>query len=325
MTGNLEMLMRMRKAKIQKEANVQTAEDIGKKAELGYFDVEFTMYGCAYWDRSAAQMTYRISSRAEDIYDYIESAARAAIYPGQVERLTLTCPVPLGTKELIAQDVKMELAKELREKYSQAFFAQLYELADQIQSDSSKDLLWEEAERLEGRFEEEALRQLEVLIVYAYSCKTIRTETYHDLLAWLAEERKSMDEDVCCKDIFEKTMYGIVYLEDGQRKYVSNAQRDYIYKKTYALETQGVFVSPFYAKTYWYNYEYRLSDVKRDYNAELKQVYDQAYIQKLTRLKGKADPAVQQTFARKLKAAEERYGTSAAQTMQRYGYRWGVL
>ncbi len=31
MTGNMEMLMRMRKAKIQKEANVQTAEDIGKK------------------------------------------------------------------------------------------------------------------------------------------------------------------------------------------------------------------------------------------------------------------------------------------------------
>ena len=54
MTGNLEMLMKMRNAKIMKEANVQTAEDIAKKAELGYFDVEFTMYGCAYWDRAAA-------------------------------------------------------------------------------------------------------------------------------------------------------------------------------------------------------------------------------------------------------------------------------
>ena len=63
MTGNLEMLMNMRNAKIMKEANVQTAEDIAKKAELGYFDVEFTMYGCAYWDRAAATMKYRISSR----------------------------------------------------------------------------------------------------------------------------------------------------------------------------------------------------------------------------------------------------------------------
>ena len=325
MTGNLEMLMKMREAKIQKEANVQTAEDIGKKAELGYFDVEFTMYGCAYWDRSASTMAYRISSRAADIYDYIENAARIALYPSQIERLTLTCPVPLGTKELIAQDVKKELAKELRERYSQAFFTELYDLADQIQCDDAKDLLWAEVERIEGRFEEEALGDLESLIHYAYSCKKIRSETYQSLLAWLGEERQSMDEDFVSKDIFEKTMYGIVYLEDGQRKYVSNAQRDAVYQKAYALETQGVFVSPLYAKTYWYNYEYRLSDVKREYSALLRTVCDQAYIQKLARLKPQATPATQRAFAQKLRAVEARYGPNAAQTMQRYGHRWGVL
>ena len=325
MTGNLEMLMNMRNAKVMKEANVQTAEDIAKKAELGYFDVEFTMYGCAYWDRAAATMKYRISSRAEDIYDHIESAAKAAVYPGQVERLTLKCPVPLGTKELIAQDVKKELAKELRDKYSQAFFTELYDLADQIQNDSAKDLLWAEAERIEGTFEEEELRRFEALLNYTYSCKKLKLETYQALLDFIAEERQSMDEDFVSKDIFEKTMYGIVYLEDDQPKHLSNAQRDYVYEKAYALETQGVFVSPLYAKTYWYNYEYRLNDVKKDYSVELKKVYDEAYLQKLARIKTKADPAVKQAFTQKLRAVEECFGASAAQTLRRYGYRWGVL
>lgn len=325
MTGNLEMLMKMRNAKIMKEANVQTAEDIAKKAELGYFDVEFTMYGCAYWDRAAATMKYRISSKAEDIYDHIESAAKIAVYPGQVERLTLKCPVPLGTKELIAQDVKKELAKELRDKYSQAFFAELYDIADQIQSDDAKDLLWAEAERVEGKFEEEELRRLEALLDYTYSCKKLLPETYQALLALIAEERQSMDEDFISKDIFEKTMYGIVYVEDGQPKYLSNAQRDYIYEKAYALETQGIFVSPLYAKTYWYNYEYRLNDVKKDYSLELKKVYDQAYLEKLAQIKTKADPAARVAFAQKLRAVKAQYGDGAAQTMQRYGYRWGVL
>ena len=40
MTGNLNMMMKFR--------DLQVAEDVGKKAELGWFDVEFTMYGCAY-------------------------------------------------------------------------------------------------------------------------------------------------------------------------------------------------------------------------------------------------------------------------------------
>ena len=166
---------------------------------------------------------------------------------------------------------------------------------------------------------------MEALLHYTYSCKKITPSTYQALLDFIAEERLSMDEDFISKYIFEKTMYGIVYLEDGQPKYLSNAQRDYIYEKAYALETQGVFVSPLYAKTYWYNYEYRLNDVKKDYKLELERVYDQAYLQKLAQIKTKADPAVREAFAQKLHAIETAYGASAAQTLRRYGCRWGVL
>lgn len=43
MTGNLDMMMKFR--------DLRVAEAIGKKAALGWFDVEFTVYGCAYLDR----------------------------------------------------------------------------------------------------------------------------------------------------------------------------------------------------------------------------------------------------------------------------------
>ena len=109
MTGNLMMMMKFR--------DLQVAEDVGKKAELGWFDVEFTMYGCAYLDRTDDRMRYKISSKEEDIYDFIELAARDDIFPSKIETLTLKCPVPMGTKDLIANDVKKELAKELRKKY----------------------------------------------------------------------------------------------------------------------------------------------------------------------------------------------------------------
>ena len=139
---------------------------------------------------------------------------------------------------------------------------------------------------MEGRFEEEALRQLEVLIVYAYSCKTIRTETYHDLLAWLAEERKSMDEDVCCKDIFEKTFYAIAYQTESGWKHVINARRGYIYQKKHTLQQQGIFVSPIYSDTYYYNYTLRLPQVHKRFEQEAQAYLNPHYLQTLEKIFG---------------------------------------
>ena len=89
MTGNLNMMMKFR--------DIQVAEDIGKKAALGYFDVEFTMYGCAYWD---GERKYKISPNKEDIYRFIEEANLKEIYPSNVMQYTERCPVPSGMKEI---------------------------------------------------------------------------------------------------------------------------------------------------------------------------------------------------------------------------------
>ena len=72
MTADLNRLIDLRNNQIIKDANVQAAEDIGKMAELGYFPVEFTMYGCAYLNPIDNKMYYKISSEAEKIYDLIE-------------------------------------------------------------------------------------------------------------------------------------------------------------------------------------------------------------------------------------------------------------
>ncbi len=325
MTADLERLMNLRSVSVHKDANIQAAEDIGKKAELGYFDVEFTMYGCTYLERGADMMQYRISSQACDIVDFIEQAARADFYPSNLETMTFSCPVPVGAKELIAQDVKIELAKVLRQKYPKAFFQTLYQTADIIHSNEAAEMLGQEAEAISGRFEEEALSGLETLVHYAYSCKRLERAAYDALLRWIEEERRCMDDDQVSKDIFTKTLYGIVYQGDGWLKYFSNAQREHVYQKAYSLETQGILVSPLYAKTYWYNYEYRLPDVLKDYQAQLKRVYNQDFVGKLVTLKGQASAQQRQSFAQQLALVSERYGSGPADTMRRYGCRWGVL
>lgn len=317
MTVNLKLFMKSR--------DIQVAEEVGKKAELGYFDVEFTMYGCAYLDRTTNKLTFKVSDKAEDIYDFIEYAARDDIFPSAIETLTLKCPVPAGTKELIAKDIKKMLAVELNRKYTKEFFEELYQIADTVQDNYAAEFLWQEAELIEGQFDRELLDRHGELIDYCYSCRKLTKEEYKKLNDWINNERGNMDDDIVEKDIFEKTMYGIAYEEQGKISYIHNAQREYIYEMTYTLEQKGVCVTPILSKTYWYNYEYRLPDVIKDYKALMHRELNEKYCNKIKELKEGNRVISADEFQSIIEKARNNLGESCATTLSRYGYRWGIL
>ena len=99
MTGKLDFVLQFR--------DEQVAEEVRRKAELGWLDTEFMVYGTAYLKND--QMYYRISSEEKDIYAFIEASLAEHIFCGDVLSLYKRCSVPIGTKE----DKEIELAKQL--------------------------------------------------------------------------------------------------------------------------------------------------------------------------------------------------------------------
>lgn len=305
------------------DRDTKTAQGVNKKAEMGLFDMEFTIYGCAYLKND--KMYYRLSTKAEDIYEYIETAALSEIYPGNIMHYSKRCPVLSGTKEAIAHDVKKDLAYQLQQHYPKAFFYDFYQLAETIGSDDAKDLLWQEAEALEGVFDEERLRYFEELVLYAYSCKKISTEQRNLLQDWIAEEKKDMLDDGISKDIFQKTLYGLAYEENGRIKYEENAVQERMFRKQYDLEQNGIFVTPIFSKTYWYNYTYRLPQVNSDFSADLRRIMNTEYLEKLKKIRATKSVMSADEFFVRAETIKEKYGMEAYQTTMRYGHRWGVL
>lgn len=202
MTGRLGLMMKLHDA--------QVADDVRRMAELGYFDTEFTMYGCAYVEND--RRYYKISPNAEDIYSFIEKSNLQSIFPSNVYEYTKKCPVPAGMKEVIAQDVKMELAKKIRDSFPEEFFVTLANLAGDVIDDSAAEYMWSMVDELEGVFDIERLRRFEEQMEYIYTCRKITWETFKNLRVWLKDERKSMLENFETKDIFEKIIYGMSIL-----------------------------------------------------------------------------------------------------------------
>ena len=314
----------MGEIKVSNFRDEQIAEDVAKKAMLGWFDVEFIMYGCAYLDPKTDKMCYRISSREEDIYDFVEKSVRYNIYPGKVMSIRKRYPLPSGMREFVAEEVKRELARTLKRSYPKAFFYELYHMAKSARNNAAAPYLWDMVDCLEGVFEEEKLNDFEEQLQYFYSCHRLEPSSYHQLCEWLASERKNMQDDYVNSDLFKKTMYGFLYEKDGYVKYMADAQRANIYRNICELEERGAKVSPIYVKTYWYNRNTPLTNVVSKFKERLKNKIELGEWEKIKNIRNGNNNRIadyEQTIAN----IRETYGMHAAETVTRYGCHWGIL
>lgn len=305
------------------DPNIQAARVVGRRAELGWFDVEFIMYGCAYLQHE--KVYYKVSSQAEDIYHFAETAAVENIYTSNVFRYTEKCAVPSGMCDLIANDVKKDLARELKKRYSISFFKILNDLAERTQDNCAAQLLYREAEQLEGIFSEEKIDQFEMLVQYAYRHHSISFDTYQNIMKWIIEERKNMEDDWVSKNFYEKTIYGFAYEKDDHIKYVDNVLQSYVYEKAEQLEQNGYLITPILSHTYWYEQPRRTSEILQEFRVLLVEQYDMSYIEKIKKIRDNKTRINKNEFMGLLEMIKNTYGDHAASTILRYGYTWGVL
>lgn len=304
------------------DPNVEAARVVGRRAELGWFDVEFIMYGCAYLQNG--KVYYRVSSQAEDIYLFTKKAAIENVFTSNVLKFTEKCSVPSGMRDLIANDVKKDLARQLKKMYPVEFFNILSDLAKRTESDVAATLLWEEAEQLEGIFIEEKINQYELLVQYAMYHHSINANTYQSIMKWICEERKNMDENVVSKDFCEKTIYGFAYEKDEKIKYIDNVLQSYILEKAEQLEQEGYLITPILSHTYWYEQTRRISEILNEFRSLLKDVYDSAYMEKIRMLRDIKVTSDIGTFHTLVNDTRLTYGNAAADTLTRYGNVWDV-
>lgn len=303
--------------------DLQVAMDVAKRAEIGWFDVEFTMYGCGYLEKG--KRYYRISAQGEKIYNFIENAAVKNILPTDIIKLTKVYPVPAGMREIIAYEVKRDLAKQIDEQFSKEFFRYLQETAELAADDSGWEILKNEWQKIEGCFDRKMLKRFQELTIFAYNCRKITLEQYWASNRWAEEEFKSMQEDLISKDRFEKTFYGIAYRSRDTIKYEDNARQEHVYGRKYTLEKQGVFVTPIFAETYWYNYDSRPAQIHALFEQRFQQAVNDDYLRLLEKISRHNYRISREEFAQKEEIVLNRFGQLAAETFRHYGQRWGII
>lgn len=313
MTVNFEFVNKLR--------DVLVAEQVGKKAALGYFDFEFTLYGCAYYAAQDDRIYYKISSRELDIYQYVEQAPLQGIFPSNVENITLKCHVPLGEKETIEKRLKYKLANELKVKYPMDFLRHLHDIAQKAQNNSAAPILWAITDEIDGYFAEHQLKEFESLLQYTYSCLKLTDAEYTALSKWLQDEKMNMMDISINHDLLAKTMYGLAYEENRELKYQANAQLSYILRKKELLEQQGNLVTPIFQKQYFYHHQIRLAEAVKNFKNDLKLRYTPNYMVELRQLRSiglKREEILQLGM-------DKNINDYCVNTLKRYATHWGIF
>ena len=309
--------------KIIRMRDVEIADGMGRQAELGWFDVEFTMYGTAYL--AEGELCYRVSDQPDHIYYFMEKSKIRDLYCSNVLSCTERCPVPMGMKEDKALEVKKTLARQLRAAYPEELFHLLAKIADEARQDSAYPLLLQEQQELEGCFDANRLQCYQELVDDCYGCLKLSSSHYAQIRSWIKRERKNMEDDCPSKDIFEKCFYGLVYRQDGTYHYLEDSLREYIYQRKYELGQQGILTTPIFSETLWYNYKYRLADARRDYLDHFHQTINDAYLQKWQTLCAPNHHFPNNDLPHLTAAIRSAMGPAAADTLLRYAHRWCLL
>lgn len=303
--------------------DVQVALDVRKMAELGYFDVEFTMYGTAYLVRE--EMNYRISSNADHIYHFIETAGLEDIYCANIMTITKKYKVASGTKEDKETAVKFMLAKQLQQNYDIQFFKQLRATVELVRDNSAYDVLQEFQEKITGTFDENMLYLYSELVKSSYINLQLNRDSYNKLIAWCNIEKRNIGEMPKQKDLFEKDIYGIAYETEQGYQYFENGLRENLYKKKIALLMQGTVCTPIFPYKCCYNYKYRLVDSRKDFQKKLTELMNTDIFECIDKISSRKKKMSIENYTILLSECEKSYGIESARTMEKYLKQWNVL
>lgn len=291
---------------------------------LGCFDKEFTYYGVAYLN-AEGEVCYRISTQRKRMHQFVEQSASENIYPTPVLSNVVLRPAPSGYEDKIKLEVKKETARKLQAKYNKSYFEALKPLCDIVPSNSAYPLLKAKMNELDGMYDTAQLQLFAGLVRTAVNCKLLTAQAEHELMAWLHDVQKQMEDDIIAKGQYKKVLSGFAYENEyGMLKYFYDAKIEVVYEEKAKYDLAGILCTPVFSKEYHLNDMSKFVTVKKEFQTELRQYFESDYLDLLKQIKHLPSVVSTGLFEEQCDIVKTRCTEEAYRTFLSYRYRWNI-
>ena len=299
----------------------QVANDVKHMMKMRFFEKEFTMYGCLFFENG--EKKYYISSDKNKVVSFLDNKAEKNRYPFPIISKTLLTTVPSGNEEEIVRVVKVMLAKHIRNEYSDAFVEKFLEFADVEPDHAAESILDALQDKMYGLFRADNLLLFEALMDKAYRAKHLGENRKQYYEEWMAEEWRQMENDAQEDASHAKILYGFAYRENGTIKVYCNGIKERVYERMLKIKNSGHQTGPMYTKSYYYKLGENIGLIKQQYEEFLKELFDDTFFAQLdhiSTLPSVIDKERYQKFAEEFAPESE----AQAEAVEYYRHEWGI-
>lgn len=263
---------------------------------MGAYDDEFALFGTVYLKEGRRQ-SFISTSRAK-VYEFFEDCLEKQIYPTVVEAKIRRLRVHAGEKSQIEQQLKLEFARELGQRYSRTFLEDLQKQALCPSNNQAADILEPLRAQLEGCFDEDALQLFEGAVQYAYAGKVLTHASYYQIKDWLKRERDFLTEKKHPACNLQREAAGFGCLDGGKIIYYTNALEEKAAARRIEQMSKGYLTTPIYKKKYYLNSYSELPACLKHFDQEIRQKINAPYLELIKDLQALKPEMDQERFVR---------------------------
>ena len=288
---------------------------------LGMYDEELALFGVAYQKEGNSKCF--ISGNRDTVIAFIEDCREKQIYPTVMEGKIKRIRIHSGEKEKVEKEFKLEFARELREKYPEAFLKELQQIAQCPIHNKAAEILNPLRDSLEGCFDEGALQLFRGAVEYAYDGKILTALDYQENKIWLKREMEFLTEKLRKASNYKRMMSGFAYIDNDKVKYYTTALEERTQQKRLELISEGKIASAVYREEYCFNSYAELPKGIQWFDKVIEERMDANYIELLKDLYT-IQPEIDKT---ELNALEEKYANNryVKKTISYYRTLWHLV
>ncbi len=306
--------------------DVSSAQMVNALAEMNCFEQECVIYGYS-WKRENGKRMYSLSDDELLIQQSFESHLTEQCCMTPVKQLQTRAIIKEETKEDLFLYLKLQLAKQLQQDFNEVYFTCLSALQQTPGDAQAETLLLEWQEELDGYFDAESLLLFAGAVDYAYVTKHLPEWRYQQLWKWIKLTKKQMMRKMQVHDNFERTFYGVAYQKNDSQAYgfLCNANEKTLYNKVKEMDEQGVLHTPVYRKNYWYNRSTDLPKIRKQFEADLKAVMDEDYLDRVMKLQNLSSAIPKDLWEECLQNVQRECSVTALEGLRYWGSRWNII
>lgn len=308
---------------LEKDHDEQCVDQARQLISGGFMEEEFACYGSAYSEKG--EVYYYVSTTAYSMKQFMHNRIEEKTFPTIAKYFVKRANVTPGSKDMMRQMFKKEVASQLKNQYPKVYFQAMEAMATYQNDNGAMDVLFSVKDDLESTFDGVALDLFTEIIEEALLARHLTKDGYRYWQNWVKKERQKTAEEIQEWNHYQRTYTGYGVIEKDKIRYRKDGMESMTIERRNQDIAKGKPVTPILRKQYFASCDAKLATCAKSFQGLMEGYLNDGLFEIIKEIRAQKAVVPKEEFLQWLHRIEDTASQSAIDSFKYYGYLWGVL